>query len=169
MNIKENYNKFSKQDLIKIILDKNRLVNTLQTNINATDKKATRPIPIPTPRCSVKQMIQDYEDNIIEPPLEFCDDYKPIPAKRTKTFDVNPIPTPRTIIKETNKTLKGFTTSYEISIKNNKDPLIQLQDTRKAIEIHIEKILNEMKGLKFIETLKIAFEEQTGREEKTIK
>ena len=93
----------------------------------------------------------------------------PIPAKRTKTFDVNPIPEPRTKIKETNKALKGFTTSYEISIKNNNDPLIQLQDTRKAIEIHIEKVFNEMQGLKFIETLKITFEKQTGREEKTIK
>ena len=47
-------------------------------------------------------------------------------------------------------------------------PLIQLQDTRKAIEIHIQKVLNEIKGLKFIATLKITFEKQTGREEKTI-
>ena len=165
----ENYNKFSKQDLINIILDKNKSINTLKTKINATNQKSTRPIPIPIPRRSVKQMIQDYENNIIEPPLEFCDDYKPIPSKRTKTFDVNPIAAPKTIIKETNEALKGFTTSYEISIKNNKDPLIQLQDTRKAIEIHIEKVFNEIEGLKFIETLKITFEKQTGREEKTIK
>ena len=84
-------------------------------------------------------MIQNYEDNITEPRLEFRDDYKPIPAKRTKTFDVNPIPAKRTIIKETTKALKGFTTSYEISIKNNKDSLIQLQNTRKAVKTHIEK------------------------------
>ena len=81
----------------------------------------------------------------------------------------NPIRTKRTMIKETNKALKGFTTSYEISINNNKDPLIQLQDTRKEIEIHIEKVLNKMKGLKFIETLKITLKKQTRREEKTIK
>ena len=158
MNINENYNKFSKQDLINITLDKNKLINTLQTKINATNQKSTRPIQIPTPRRSVKQIIQDYEDNIIEPPLEFCDDYNPIPAKRTKTFDVNPIPALRTIIiKETNKALKGFTTSYEISIKNNKDPLIQLQITRKAVETHIDNVLALIKGLKFIETLKVKF------------
>ena len=29
-------------------------------------------------------MVQDYEDNIIEPPLEFRDDYNSIPALRTK-------------------------------------------------------------------------------------
>ena len=119
-------------------------------------------------------MDQEYEDNIIRPPFKFRDKLPtiieeketPIPAKRTNTFDINHIPEQRTIIKETNKALKGFTTSYEISIKNNKDPLIQLQNTRKAIEIHIEKVLNKMKGLKLIETLKITFEKQTGREEK---
>ena len=31
MNINENYNEFSKQELINIILDKNKLINTLQT------------------------------------------------------------------------------------------------------------------------------------------
>ena len=39
MNINENYNKFSKQDLINIILDKKKLINALQTKINATNKK----------------------------------------------------------------------------------------------------------------------------------
>ena len=114
-------------------------------------------------------MVQEYEDNIIRPPFKFRDKLPtiieeketPIPANRTKTFDINPIPEQRTIMKETNKALKGFTTSYEISIKANKDPLIQLQNTRKAIEIHIEKVLNKTKGLKLIETLKITFEKTT--------
>ncbi|XP_068731100.1 uncharacterized protein [Montipora capricornis] len=46
---------------------------------------------------------------------------------------------------------------------------MQLQNTRKAVAIHIEKILKSMKGLKFIETLRVTFEKQTGREEKIIK
>ena len=37
-------------------------------------------------------MVQDYEENIIPPPLEFRDDYKPIPKPRTK----KPVPLPRT-------------------------------------------------------------------------
>ena len=53
--------------------------------------------------------------------------------------------------------MKGYTKSYEIGIKNNKDPLAQLQNTRKAIEYHIIKILTSMKGLKFVETLRVTF------------
>ena len=46
--------------------------------------------PIPAPRKTVKQMVQEYEDNIIQPPLEFRDDYKPVPLPRTK----KPVPFP---------------------------------------------------------------------------
>ena len=56
------------------------------------------------------------------------------------------------------KALKGYTASYEISIKNKEDPLIQLQNTRKAVETHIDKVLASIKGLKFIETWKVKFE-----------
>ena len=109
--------------------------------------------PIPAPRKTVKQMVQEYEDNIIQPPLEFRDDYKPTPKPRTK----KPTPLPRTKIDPVAKALKGFTKSFEIGIKNNKDPLAQLQNTRKAIEYHIMRILKSMKGLKFVETLKVTF------------
>ena len=105
--------------------------------------------PVPTPRKNVKQMVQDYEDNIIQPPLEFRD--KPVPLPRTK----KPVPLPRTKITQLNQALKGFTKSFKISIINNKDPLTQLQNTRKAVEHHIMKILTSMKGLKFIETLMV--------------
>ena len=82
--------------------------------------------PIPTPRKSVNQMAKEYEDNIIAPPTEFRDDYKPVPALRTK-------------IEETNKALRGYTSSYIINIKHNKDPLLQLQNTRLAVGHHIKK------------------------------
>ena len=58
-------------------------------------------------------------------------------------------------INEKAKALKGYTKSFEIGIKNNKDPLKQLQSTRKGIKFHIESILKSMKGLKFIETLRV--------------
>ncbi|XP_068713295.1 uncharacterized protein [Montipora foliosa] len=129
-------------------------------------------------------MVQNYEENIILAPLEFRDGYKPVPAPRTKRpvpaprskkpvpaprTKKRPVPAPRTIIQETNKALKGFTKSYEINIKNSKDPLLQLRNTRKAVAIHIKKILKSMKGLKFIETLRVTFEKQTGREERIMK
>ena len=90
--------------------------------------------PVPTPR----QIVQDN---------------KPIPAPRNK----KPIPTPRTKIEQAVKALRGYTQSYEIGIKNDKDPLIQMNDTRLAIENLINSKLNEMKGLKFVETLKVTF------------
>ena len=96
---------------------------------------------------------QPNNDNIIHPPLEFRDDYKPIPKPRTK----KPVPSPRTKIEQVAKAMKGYTKSFEIGIKNNKDPLAQLQNTRKAIEHHIRNILESMKGLKFVETLKVTF------------
>ena len=40
---------------------------------------------------------------------------------------------------------------------NNKDPLMQLQNTRKAVAYHITNALTSMKGLKFVETLKVTF------------
>ena len=48
---------------------------------------------------------------------------KPIPAPRLKK--VKPIPQVRTKIIQTNKALKGYTKSFEVSNKNRRDPLIQ--------------------------------------------
>ena len=62
------------------------------------------------------------------------------------------------------KALKGYTKSFEIGIKNNKDPLTQLQNTRKAIEHHIRNILESMKGLKFVETLVVTFTKMSNGE-----
>ena len=136
--------KLSKPQLIKLLLQQNEELQSRK--------------PIPAPRKSVKQMVKEYEDNIILPPLEFRDDYKPIPKPRTK----KPTPLPRTKIEEVDKALKGYKKSFEISIKNDKDPLVQLQNTRLAIENHITKILTSMKGLKFVETLKVTFKKQDG-------
>ena len=144
-------NSMNKGDLKK--LTKTQLINLiLKQNAKPIPKPRTRK-PVPLPRKSVKQMVQDYEDNIILPPLEFRDDYKPVPLPRTK----KPVPLPRTRIKEVAKALKGYTKSLEIDIKNNKDPLEQLQNTRKAIENHITSLIGLMKSLKFVETLKVTF------------
>ena len=160
-------NSMEKQALEK--LTKSQLINLLlKQNIEMKKlllKQKPAPInifkkPIPTPRKSVKQMVQDYEENIILPPPEFRDDYKPIPKPRTKKL----VPLPRTKIEQVAKAMKGYTKSFEIGIKNNKDPLAQLQNTRKAIEYHIANILTSMKGLKFVETLKVTFKKLSGSE-----
>ena len=149
---KASLKKLSKSQLIKLLLK--------QENKKPVQQKRR---PIPTPRKSVKEMVKQYEDNIIQPPAEFRDNYKPVPAPRTKKNAVKkPVPTQRTIIKQTDKALKGYTKSFEIGIKNNKDPLAQMQNTRKAIEQRVITSLDEMKGLKYVETLKVTFEKNSG-------
>ena len=119
----------------------------------------TKPVPaqrrpIPTPRKSVKDMVQQYEDNIILPPSESRDDYKPIPKPRTKKPLQAPIPIPRTkkqtsekpvpekrtIISQVEKALKGYTQSFDVELRDKKDPLVQLQKSRRAIETVISTI-----------------------------
>ena len=138
---KSELKKLSKSQLIELLLKQEKkkpeiiIVDDTKPVPAPRAKKLIKPIP--TPRKGVKQMVQDYENNIILPPLEFRDDYKPVPAPRTKKpvpapRTKKPVPLPRTKIEQTDEALKGYTKSYEISIKNNKDPLMQLQNTRKA-------------------------------------
>jgi len=143
---KASLKKLSKSELIKLLLKQEKKKPEI---IVVDDTKPRRPIP--TPRKSVKQMAKQYEEHLILPPPEFRDDYKPVPAPGSK----KPVPTPRTKIEQVDKALKGYTKSYEINIKNNKDPLVQMQNTRKASEYHINTLLNEIKGLKYVETLKV--------------
>ena len=160
---KSDLEKLSKSELIKLLLkqEKKKPVPTPRT---------VKPIrPIPTSRKSVNQMVQDYEKNIILPPIEFRDGYKPVPAPRTKKpvpapRSKKPVPVPRTKIEQTDKALKGFTKSFEINFKNNKDPLVQLNNTIKSIANHIENTLISMKGVKFVETLKLTFTKMSDGE-----
>ena len=143
---KSNYIYMDKASLKK--LSKSKLIKLLLKQENKKPVQQKRR-PIPTPRKSVKEMVKQYEDNIIQP----------VPAPRTKKNAVKkPVPTPRTIIKQTDKALKGFAKSYEINIRNNRDPLVQMQNTRKGAEHRVITLLNEMKGLKYVETLKVTFE-----------
>ena len=125
--------------------------------------------PVPTPRKSVKNMVQQYEDNIISPPPEFRDDYKPIPPPKFR-HDYKPIPTPitkkpsekpvpekRTIISQVEKALKGFTKSFDVELRDNKDPLLQFQKSRRAVEYLFNNLLVQTKGFKFVETLQVKF------------
>ena len=165
---KASLKKLSKSELIKLLLKqekkKPKIIVVDDTKpVPASRTYKPRP-PVPTPRKSVKQMAKEYEENTILPPPEFRDDYKPVPAPRTKKPMDKPVPAPRTKIEQTGKALKGYTKSFEINIKNNKDPLAQMQNTRKAIEHRVITLLNGMKGLKYVETLKVTFEKISADE-----
>ena len=73
--------KLSNAELIKIILKQHKPKIIIVDDTKPVPKPRR---PVPTPRKSVKDMVQQYEENIILPPIEFRDDYKPIPAPRTK-------------------------------------------------------------------------------------
>ena len=150
----------SKSELIKLLLKLNAIKPI------KIDKPSPKPMrPVPTPRKSVKDMVQQYEDNIIIPPPEFRDDYKPIPLPRTKKPLQAPIPTPRTkkpsekrtIISQVEKALKGYTQSFDVELRDKKDPLLQLQKSRRAVEYLFNNLLVQTKGFKFVETLQVKF------------
>ena len=86
-----NLHNLTKSQLINLLIKQNSEIQKLLPQ-NIQQEPIQTPItekPIPPPRKSVKQMVQDYEDNIIEPPLEFRDDYKPTPLPKTKIEQVD--------------------------------------------------------------------------------
>ena len=105
--------------------------------------------PNPVPCKSVN------EDLILPPPEQFQDGYKPIPKPRTD----RPLQIPK--IKELNQALKGHAKSYGIELQDSSNPLNHLTKTKALVESHLESLLKDMKGFKFIETLEVTFEKDT--------
>ena len=161
---KSDLKKLSKSQLIKLLLKQEKK----KPEIIIVDD--TKPVPIAAPRTkkpavkprkSVKELVDYFERKRLPPsPSEWLEEIEQLNK---------PVPLPITKIEQTSKALKGYTKSYEIDIKNNKDPLLQLNNTRKAVANHIENISISMKGLKFVETLIVTFEKKIGREERLIK
>ena len=160
---KKNLKKLNKSELINLLLKQQKPKIIIVDDTKPSPKPRR---PVPTPRKSVKDMVQQYENNIILPPPEFQDGYKPIPLPRTKKPLQAPIPTPRTkkpipekrtIISQVEKALKGYTQSFEVELRNEKDPLVQLQKSRRAIEYLFNNLLVQTKGFKFVETLQVKF------------
>ena len=81
------------------------------------------------------------EDLTLPPP----DGYKPIPKPRTD----RPLQIPK--IKELNRALKGHAKSYEIELQDNLNPLNYFTKTKALVKSHLEDLLKDMKGFKFIE------------------
>ena len=101
---KKSLKKLSKSQLINMLLEQVRskkpnvdIASLLNVDITSKKPSVIAPVPqlryktvitpIPKPRKSVNQMVKEYEENIILPPLEFRDDYKlrkPVALPRTK-------------------------------------------------------------------------------------
>ena len=102
--------------------------------------ESVKPKPIPSKSIN--------EDFILPPP----DGYKPIPKPRTD----RPLQIPK--IKELNRALKGHAKSYDIELQDNLNPLNHFTKTKALVESHLENLLKDMKGFKFIEMLEVTFE-----------
>ena len=162
--------KLTKGQLIKLLSKKVSNHEDLLDNDPFKDEVAQEPTkprtgkwesikPKPVPRKSVN------EDIILPPPKGFRDR----PPKPTRKPPPPPIPqvedhiinVPVPEIKELNKALKGHTKSYGIELQDNLNPLNHFTKTRALIESHLENLLKDMKGFKFIETLEVTFEKDT--------
>ena len=59
------------------------------------------------------------------------------------------------------KALKNYTKSFGIKIFDENDPIIQLNKTNKGVAFLLKEQLNIMKGIKYMETLKLALKKTT--------
>ena len=82
----------------------------------------------------------------------------PPPIPQVEDHIIN-VPVPK--IKELNQALKGHAKSYGIELQDNLNPLNHFTKTRALVESHLENLLKDMKGFKFIETLEVTFEKDT--------
>ena len=82
----------------------------------------------------------------------------PPPIPQVEDHIIN-VPVPK--IKELNKALKGHAKSYGIELQDNLNPLNHFTKTKELVESHLENLLKDMKGFKFIETLEITFEKDS--------
>ena len=154
---KEDLKKLSKSQLIKMLLKKVSNHEDLLDTDPFKDEVAQRIKPVPTPRTGKWEILKPKpvprksvnKDIILPPP-------KPIPQVEDHIINV---PVPK--IKELNKALKGHAKSYGIELQDNSNPLNHFTKTNELVESHLENLLKDMKGFKFIETLEITFEKDS--------
>ena len=170
---------YNNMETIQKISEKSNIINLEKASLEKMSKsehidllleQISNKRPIPAPRKSVKSMVQQYEGNISSSPTYL----KPIPAPRTQKSldayipsklsqsisapdDSKLIPQKRTIITKMQQALEGYTKSFNIELRVNKDPLVQLQKSRKAIEYLFNDQLKIFKGFKYVETLQVKF------------
>ena len=136
---KKDLKKLTEGQLIKLLLKKVSNHEDLLDNNPFNDEVAQEPAkcikpPKPT-RKPPPPPIPQVEDNIINAPV------------------------PK--IKELNKALKGHAKSYDIELQDNLNPLNHFTKTKALVGSHLENLLKDMKGFKFIETLEVTFEKDT--------
>ena len=148
MDMKKEYlKKLTKGQLIKLLLKqkKSKKVSNHEDLLNNNPFKYEVAQEPAKPRTDRSLQMQ----NAQRPP-------PPIPQVEDHIINV---PVPK--IKELNQALKGHTKSYGIELQDNLNPLNHFTKTRALVESHLENLLKDMKGFKFIEMLEVTFEKYT--------
>ena len=160
---KKDLKKLTKGQLIKLLLKKVSNHEDLLDNDPFKDEVAQEPAkrikPPPPPRTGKWESVKPKpvprksvnEDLTLPPP----DGYKLISKPRTDRL----LQIPK--IKELNRALKGHAKSYDIELQDDLNPLNHFTKTKASIESHLENLLKDMKGFKFIEMLEVMFEKDT--------
>ena len=99
---------------------------------------------------------EPFKDEVVQEPAKPRTDKPPIPQVEDHIINV---PVPK--IKELNRALKGHVKSSGIELQDNLNPLNHFTKTRALVESHLENLLKDMKGFKFIETLEVTFRKDT--------
>ena len=105
-----------------------------------------------------------FKDGVAQEPTKLIKPPKPTrkppppPIPQVEDHIMN-MPVPK--IKELNRALKGHPKSYGIELQDNSNPLIHFTKTKELVESHLESLLKDKKGFKFIETLEVTFEKDT--------
>ena len=171
---KKNLKRLTKGQLIKLLMDQRKK----PTPPLRTGKwESIKPKPIPCKSVN--------EDLTLPPPEQFQDGYKPIPKPRTdrslqmqnarrppkptrkpppisqveEKEHITSVSVPK--IKELNQALKGHAKSYGIELQDNLNLLDHSTKTKSLVKSHLEGLLKDMKGFKFIETLEVMFEKDS--------
>ena len=150
---KEDLKKLSKGQLIKLLLKQKKskkVINheDLLDNNPFKDEVAQEPAKPRTDRPLQMQNAQR--------PLKPT--RKPPPIPQVEDHIIN-VPVPK--IKELNRALKGHAKSYGIELQDNLNPLNHFTKTKTLVKSHLENLLKDMKGFKFIETLEVMFKKDT--------
>ena len=155
---KEDLEKLSKSALIKMLSERDSVDKPIS---KPRTGKWERVKPKPVPRKSIS------EDIILQPPKQFRNrppkpTRKPPPIPQVEEHQASLMTNvPASKIRELNQALKGHAKSYGIELQDNLNPLNHFTKTKALVESHLESLLKDMKGFKFIETLEATFEKET--------
>ena len=147
---KEDLKKLTKGPLIKLLLKqkKSKKVSNHEDLLNNNpfkDEVAQEPAKPRTDRPLQMQNARRPSKPTRKPP--------PIPQVEDHIINMS-VPE----IKELNKALKGHKKSYGIELLDNLNPLNHFTKTKTLVKSHLENLLKDMKGFKFIEMLEVTFE-----------